>query len=140
MNTSVIFAVISALLMLTIYTSSLTLEVSGATRGKIYCLEVPGQDKVQCCQTEFDDEGNPVTTWCTTCDNTDPPSKCTPRTANSGEADPGRELSNTLQGGVLKDPSTIGPLEEEQDEKTGGVFKQPKSNDTFSQDDIGNLE
>src|SRR5688572_25692341 len=135
-----IFAVISALLMLTIYSSSSTLEVFGATKGPIYCTG-EGGGKLKCCQSDFDDKGNVVATWCTTCDVGNPPSNCTPREKSSPEPNPGKELLNTLQPGIFKDPTIVTPeLDQEQDEKTGGVFEQPKSNDTLSQDDIGNLE
>lgn len=116
------------------------MEVYGAPVKDIICSP-SGDQKVTCCGTEYDSKGNYAASWCTTCDDTNPPSNCTPREKVAPEPNPGSELPTVLQGGVLKDPSTIRPeLEQEEDSKTGGVFEQPKSNDTFSQDDIGNLE
>lgn len=111
-------------------------EAFSATRGVIYCSETNDDDKVVCCQTEYDNKGNVVAQWCTTCDHTNPPSNCTPREKQTTEPNPGRELSTVLQGGVFKDPNTIRPeLQQEEDEKTGGVFEEPESNNTFSENE-----
>ena len=131
----IVFAILSTSLILTIYTSTITLEVFGVTRGKIWCMETDNtREKVQCCQTEFDNKGNPINTWCTTCDNTQPPSNCSPR-ENANPVAPSREVMDVLQGGVFKNPQVVPELGQEEDSKTGGVFEQPESNNTLSEDE-----
>jgi hypothetical protein len=43
-------------------------------------------------------------TWCTTCDDTKPPSNCSKREQPMTVQDPGKDLSKTLAGGILKNP------------------------------------
>ena len=131
----VIFALISFLIVLTINSSFFSFEVSGVTRGKIWCMETDSsREKVQCCQSEFDSKGNFLNTWCTTCDNTQPPSNCSPR-ENANPVAPSREVMDVLQGGVFKNPQVVPELEQEEDSKTGGVFEQPESNNTLSENE-----
>lgn len=132
----VIWAAISALLVLTIYSSSITLEVSGATKGVIICSSTNDPSKVLCCQSEFDDKGNVVATWCTTCDHTNPPSNCTPREKATTEPNPGRQLSTVLGGGVLEEPKTQPKLGEDIFPKGGGVLEQEENNNTFTKSNV----
>jgi hypothetical protein len=45
--------------------------------GLVNCEELTG-DSVHCCATETGSDGIEIR-WCTVCDNTNPPSDCTPR-------------------------------------------------------------
>jgi hypothetical protein len=81
-------------------------------------------------------------TWCTTCDDTKPPSNCSKREQPMTVQDPGKDLSKTLAGGILKNPK--GELPELQQSnttfsdkvapKSGGVFKLPEDSKTFNEE------
>jgi hypothetical protein len=45
---------------------------------------------------------------------------------------PGREVMEVLQIGVFKNPQIVPELEQEEDTKTGRIFEDPESNNTFS--------
>ena len=135
----VIFVVISALFVLACYSSSSTLEVFGTTVKNIGCSTTEGGKKVVCCGGEYDSKGNHVGYWCTTCDNTQPPSNCTDRYKGIVVVNPGKVLSNVLQGRVLEDPTTSPQLE--QDVGPGGEFRElPENNMTFSRANISALD
>ena len=72
---------IAALALALIYTSSSTSLVFGKkTVTEITCY--PQDGKTRCCGSEVDDQlvyGYTGVTYCTTCDNTSPPSNCSPR-------------------------------------------------------------
>ena len=80
-----IFVVIAVLVVALIYSSSSTFLVFGKKRViEIDCY--PQDGKTRCCGSEVDDSlhhiydpGYTGVTYCTTCDNTSPPSNCTPR-------------------------------------------------------------
>ncbi|HKO64143.1 MAG TPA: hypothetical protein VJU13_02995 [Candidatus Nitrosocosmicus sp.] len=51
---------------------------SKVTKGPIECNNYLDNDLITCCQTETDSKGVEIK-YCTNCDNTVPPSNCTPR-------------------------------------------------------------
>jgi len=58
--------------------------------------------KTRCCGVEVDDKlvyGDTGVTYCTTCDDTNPPSHCTPREKiERGTVKPGTDVLNALKG------------------------------------------
>src|SRR5918994_3515184 len=105
-----IFVVISALLVAGVYISSSTFYVfaKGTELGDISCY--PQDGTTRCCADEYEEGGWPATgnTFCTTCDNTNPPSNCTPREKVRAVVDVGKDLLNTLTGLDVK-PGTAEP-------------------------------
>src|SRR5918996_72416 len=127
-----IFVVISSLFVASIYSTSSIFEVSGAKVRDIVCSTSGDGKTVRCCGTEYDSKGNYVASWCTTCDNTNPPSNCTEREKPLVVVNPGKVLSDTLQGGVLENPTTAPQLD--RDVGPRGEFQElPESNRTFSE-------
>jgi hypothetical protein len=67
--------------------------------------------KTRCCGDEVDDKlvyGYTGVTYCTTCDDTNPPSHCTPREKiERGTVKPGTDVLNALKGS--KDLQAISP-------------------------------
>jgi hypothetical protein len=128
----VILLVISALLVAAIYSSSSTLKVFGNIVKNIGCSPTDGGKKVTCCGGEYDSKGNHVGYWCTTCDNTQPPSNCTDRYKGLVVVNPGKVISDVLQGGVSEDPTTGQQLD--RDVGPRGEFRElPENNMTFSE-------
>lgn len=125
-HSAVVIAVLSVMLVLSVFSSSMFLFVQGVIDGGISCSP-QGGGKTYCCASVYDknDPYSIATTYCTTCDDTNPPSNCTPREKPAAIVNPGRDLSNILEGGVLEQPTTppsrgpAGPLKE------GGVLEQP---------------
>ena len=80
MNNISILTIIVVLTMTMIDSSSLTnvLAKGKVTRGPVTCESVEGLGFVTCCQTETGSDGIEIK-YCTTCDDTNPPSNCTPR-------------------------------------------------------------
>jgi hypothetical protein len=116
--------------------SSTFLFVQGAIVGGVSCSP-QGNGKTYCCASVYDpsipSDANAPTTYCTTCDDTNPPSNCTPREKPKAVVNPGRDLSNILEGSVLEGATTgqranISIL-------PGGIL-QAENNFTFSQKDI----
>ena len=108
--------------------SSMFLFVEGAiVEGSIMCSP-QGNGKTYCCASVRgpEDFGSMTTTWCTMCDDTNPPSNCTPREKPKAVS-PGRDLSTILEGGTLPTLNqTVSP-------RAAGVAEQFDSNLTFSQ-------
>ena len=139
----VLFTVISAILVGAIYSSSsMFLSIEGVIDGDISCSP-QGNGKTYCCASVKDkDNIYGYTTYCTTCDDTNPPSNCTPRETPKAVKNPGKDLSNILEGGVLKNPR--GELPELQQSnttfsdkvapKSGGVFELPEESKTFNEE------
>ena len=131
--------VISALLVAAVYSSSSTLKVFGNIVKNIGCSPTDGGKKVTCCGGEYDSKGNHVGYWCTTCDNTQPPSNCTDRYKGLVVVNPGKVISDVLQGGVAENPTTTPQLE--RDVGSRGEFRElPESNKTFSRANISALD
>ena len=79
MNKVLVIFVIFALAITVIGSSSLTsvLAKGKLTMGPVKCGEIT-DETVHCCATETGSDGIEII-WCTLCDNTNPPSNCTPR-------------------------------------------------------------
>ena len=140
----VIFVVISTLLVVSIYSSSYMFQVfvEGAIVGGATCTP-QGGGKTRCCAVVVDEilfpdgsKGQTVDSYCTTCDNTNPPSNCTPREKQGVVVNPGKVLSNVLEGGVLEEPKTQPKLGQDVLPKGGGVLEQPENNMTFSKSNV----
>jgi hypothetical protein len=83
-NERVIFVAVSVLIIVSIYISSTTFPVFVEARKTVINIDCWPQDggKTRCCGSEVDDTsiyGFGTATYCTTCDDTQPPSNCTPR-------------------------------------------------------------
>ena len=129
----VIFGVISTLFVATIYSSFSPFQVfvEGLIDGSITCSP-QGGGKTYCCASVYEGGPGVSTTYCTTCDDTNPPSNCTPREKPRTVVNPGKVLSEVLQGGVLEDPTTTRQLD--RDVGPRGEFQElPESNRTFSE-------
>jgi hypothetical protein len=124
-----IISIIAAVMLAgLVYSSSSTfLFVEGVIDGGVSCSPQDG-GKTYCCASVLDKNGYTTTTYCTTCDDTNPPSNCTPR-EKPLVVNPGRHLSNILEATqTLPNLSqSVGPR--------GGVL-QTENNLTFSQADI----
>jgi hypothetical protein len=86
--------------------------------------------------SDKEDFGDTTTTYCTTCDDTNPPSNCTPREKPAAIVNPGRDLTNMLEGGVLEEPKTQPKLTEDVFPKGGGVLEQEENNNTFTKSNV----
>jgi hypothetical protein len=139
---SVIFVVISVLLVGAIHISSSPFQVfvEGAIIGGVSCSP-QGGGKTYCCASVDEGEIYVNTTYCTTCDDTNPPSNCTPREKPKAVVNPGRDLSNILEGGVLEGATTLPEVSVLEGQRANisilpeGIL-QAENNLTFSQANI----
>jgi hypothetical protein len=126
-----ILLVTSTLLVASIYSSSSTFEVFGAIVKDIVCSTSGDGKTVRCCGTEYDSKGNYAASWCTTCDNTNPPSNCTEREKARAVVNPGKVLSDVLHGGIRRSDNCP---QLDRDVGPRGEFEElPESNRTFSE-------
>jgi hypothetical protein len=114
MNKIFIMTVIVILTITIIGSSSLTnvLAKGKVTMGPYNCEEV--SDFVNCCAVETGSDGIEIT-WCTICDNTNPPSNCSPRVMSNPDRSP--------------DTSTPDGKDIDKDQ----IISPPKSNEGSSQ-------
>lgn len=138
---SVVFVGIFALLVGAIYISSAIFQifVEAAIVSDVSCSPQEG-GKTYCCASVLDMKGKDIypTTYCTTCDNTNPPSNCTPREKPKAVVNPGRDLSNILQGGVLGEVATLPEASVLEGQRANisilpGGISQAENNLTFSE-------
>lgn len=128
---SPVIFIIVAVMFGSVYSSSSIVE--GVIEGGVSCSP-QGGGKTYCCASVKDkDNIYGYTTYCTTCDDTNPPSNCTPREKPMAVLNPGRDLSNALESSVLEGATTgqranISIIPE-------GIL-QTENNLTFSQADI----
>lgn len=134
---AVVIAVLAVMLVLSVYSSfSMFLFVEGAIYGGITCSP-QGNGKTYCCASVSEKDDILVgTTYCTTCDDTNPPSNCTEREKPLLVVNPGKVLSNVLEGGILEEPNSSPKLGEDVFPKGGGVLEQPENNMTFSRANV----
>lgn len=142
----VILIVVTVMLVGSVY--SLSTFGRETIVGGVNCTP-QGGGKTRCCAVVVDEVvfpdgsyGHTVDNYCTTCDNTNPPSNCTPREKQSVVVNPGRELSNILKGGiqsgsVLEEQTTTNPLEGQRANISilpGGIIQEANtsSNDSSS--------
>ena len=105
------FVVISFLAIALILNSSYRFDVFAKpklTRGPISCAPLINDDRlVRCCQTQTDSAGLELT-YCTFCDNTNPPSNCSPRTKPLREQPP-EQPPKSLPPVVTTEPPSVAP-------------------------------
>lgn len=138
---SVVFVGIFALVVGAIYISSSIFQifVEAEIVSDVSCSPQEG-GKTYCCASVLDMKGKDIypTTYCTTCDNTNPPSNCTPREKPKAVVNPGRDLSNILQGGALGGAATLPEASVLEGQRAnisilpGGIL-QAENNLTFSE-------
>ena len=134
---AVVITVLAAMLVLSVYSSSMFLFVEGEISGGITCSP-QGNGKTYCCASVYDKEPNygQSTTYCTTCDDTNPPSNCSEREKPLVEVNPGKVLSKVLEGGVLEEPKTQPKLSDDVFPKGQGVLEQEENNNTFTKSNV----
>ena len=99
----VAFPAATVLIIASIYSSSYPVPIFVEARKTVVDIDCHPQDngKTRCCGTEVNDklptyEG---VTYCTTCDDTNPPSHCTPREKiERTVVKPGTDVLNALKG------------------------------------------
>jgi hypothetical protein len=96
------------------------------TRGPIECDNLFDNDIIRCCQTETDSKGIAIK-YCTFCDNTAPPSNCTPRTQVSEIKLPPSDLATAEQTPTVSPPKDYPPLTTENLEKLPTTTLQQKT-------------
>jgi hypothetical protein len=121
-----IFVLISFLIVALIYSSfSRSYVFAAISSGPIICDVGSSGFLVHCCQTTTDDKGIEIH-WCTLCDNTHPPSNCSPRhpenapppvlpqklrppvvTTEPPSVAPPNGSSQTVPGTIEQPPSTV---------------------------------
>jgi hypothetical protein len=110
-----VFAFIAAtvLIFASVYVSSSPIQVLGKvshTVTDIQCNSL-GNGKTRCCGTVVNNDlpAYEGITYCTTCDDTNPPSHCTPREKiERTDVKPGTDVLNTLKGSKGLDLTTPG--------------------------------
>ena len=107
------FATATILIVASVYASSSPTKVFVEARKTVVEISCYPQDngKTRCCGSEVDDKlvyGYTGVTYCTTCDDTNPPSHCTPREKieREGTVKPGTDVLNALKGSKGLDVKT----------------------------------
>ena len=108
------FIAATALIIASVYALSSSLPVLFVeARKTVVEISCYPQDngKTRCCGSEVDDKlvyGYTGVTYCTTCDDTNPPSHCTPREKieREGTVKPGIDVLNALKGSKGLDVKT----------------------------------
>ena len=110
-----VFAFIAAtvLIFASGYASSSSIQVSGKASHTVTDIEChsQGNGKTRCCGTVVNNDLPTYEgiTYCTTCDDTNPPSHCTPREKVERETiKPGTDVLNTLKGSKASELTTPG--------------------------------
>jgi hypothetical protein len=110
----VAFATATILIVASVYALSSPTKVFVEARKTVVEISCYPQDngKTRCCGSEVDDKlvyGYTGVTYCTTCDDTNPPSHCTPREKIERETvKPGTDVLNTLKGSKALELTTPG--------------------------------
>jgi hypothetical protein len=100
----VFFIAATVLIVASVYALSSPLSVFVEARKTVTEISCYPQDngKTRCCGSEVDDKlvyGYTGVTYCTTCDDTNPPSHCTPREkVERTVVKPGTDVLNALKG------------------------------------------
>jgi len=100
----VAFTAATVLIIASVYTLSSPIQVFVEARKTVVEISCYPQDngKTRCCGSEVDDKlvyGYTGVTYCTTCDDTNPPSHCTPREkVERTVVKPGTDVLNALKG------------------------------------------
>jgi hypothetical protein len=109
----VAFTAATVLIIASVYALSFPIQVFVEARKTVVDISCYPQDngKTRCCGTEVNDklptyEG---VTYCTTCDDTNPPSHCTPREkVERTVVKPGTDVLNALKGSKALELTTPG--------------------------------
>ena len=110
----VAFPTATVLIIASVYALSSPIQVFVEARKTVVEISCYPQDngKTRCCGDEVDDKlvyGYTGVTYCTTCDNTNPPSHCTPREkVERTVVKPGTDVLNILRGSKGLDVTTPG--------------------------------
>ena len=100
----VAFTAATVLIIASVYSLSSPIQVFVEARKTVVEISCYPQDngKTRCCGSEVDDKlvyGYTGVTYCTTCDDTNPPSHCTPREkVERTVVKPGTDVLNALKG------------------------------------------
>jgi len=100
----VAFTAATVLIIASVYALSSPIQVFVEARKTVVEISCYPQDngKTRCCGSEVDDKlvyGYTGVTYCTTCDDTNPPSHCTPREkVERTVVKPGTDVLNALKG------------------------------------------
>ena len=100
----VAFTAATVLIISSVYALSSPIQVFVEARQTVVEISCYPQDngKTRCCGSEVDDKlvyGYTGVTYCTTCDDTNPPSHCTPREkVERTVVKPGTDVLNALKG------------------------------------------
>jgi hypothetical protein len=125
---SVVSLLVISLLAIALICSSCTkLNVFALKRGPISCKPPTGLDlylSVECCQDETDNKGITIT-WCTICNNTQPPSHCDPRYQNKENPPVPPKSPPPI---VNTEPPSVAPSNNTSPTTTGLVEQPPTSN------------
>jgi len=117
------------------------LFVGAVIDGGVSCSPQDG-GKTYCCASVIDKNGYSTTTYCTTCDDTNPPSNCTPRETPKAVKNPGKDLSSILEGGVTKGvlelPERNMTFSEKIAPKSGEIFELPEDSIVFNDENNTN--
>jgi hypothetical protein len=110
-----VFAFIAATVLIfsSVYASSSSIQVFGKASHTVTDIEChsQGNGKTRCCGTVVNNDlpAYEGITYCTTCDDTNPPSHCTPREKVERETvKPGTDVLNTLKGSKALELTTPG--------------------------------
>jgi hypothetical protein len=110
-----VFAFIAAtvLIFASAYASSSSIQVFGKASHTVTDIEChsQGNGKTRCCGTVVNNDLPTYEgiTYCTTCDDTNPPSHCTPREKiERTDVKPGTDVLNTLKGSKALELTTPG--------------------------------
>ncbi|HEY7228236.1 MAG TPA: hypothetical protein VH481_08935 [Nitrososphaeraceae archaeon] len=108
------FTFATILFVASVYASSSSIQVFVEARKTVVEISCYPQDngKTRCCGSEVDDKlvyGYTGVTYCTTCDDTNPPSHCTPREkVERTVVKPGTDVLNALKGSKALELTTPG--------------------------------
>ncbi|HYF99101.1 MAG TPA: hypothetical protein VD815_03330 [Candidatus Saccharimonadales bacterium] len=90
-----------------------------------YTCDVISGGYLRCCQAFITDDGT-LKDYCTTCDNTKPPSNCTPRMENNPRVETGEDIATPPTEGISDDPKA-GDDPNPGIPSTGGVSDDPQT-------------
>jgi hypothetical protein len=126
--------------------SDVAFAESKVTKGPIECENTTDNKQIYCCQTETDSKGVEIK-YCTLCDNTAPPSNCSPRTEARVKL-PTSDLPTVEQTPTLSPPKVLsgknlsslstGTIEEQQPPTTLQQQKTTTCPDGSTPNDNGN--
>jgi hypothetical protein len=136
---SIVTAIVSISAMLFMSTLAVG-NVDARKMGTYICEHIPGSGtigQVECCAPDLDT----ADIWCTTCDNTQPPSNCGPAEQQYLKND---DIPNPNTGGVYTpDESESSDSTNDIDNDnvpTGGTFSEDDSGSSTSDDSRANID